>query len=95
MPILSTGTNVFSFKFIAGSYQDNLEGTYQYKLNTTSKPRSSLIFLNRSLICIMKTPSEMYGQRVREQTKTFRNLLIEQDVTATLGSQQGKFSVSQ
>lgn len=71
-----------------------MEGTYQYKLNTTSKPRSSLIFLNRSLIGIMETPSEMYGLRVREQTKTFRNLLIEQDVTATLGSQQGKFSVS-
>lgn len=81
MPILSTGTNVF-FKFIAGSYQDNLEGTYQFKLNSTSQPRSSLIILNRSLICIVETPSEMYGQRVKERTKTYRNLLIEQDVTA-------------
>lgn len=87
MPVLSTGTNVFSFKCIAGSDQDNLEETYHYQLTTTSQPRRSLIVLNRSLICIVETSSEIYGQRLKEWTETYRNLLIQQD--ANLGSYQG------
>lgn len=66
MPILSTGTNVFSFKCIAGSNQNNLEGTYQYQLTSTSQSSRSLISLNTSLICVMETPSEMNGQRVKK-----------------------------
>ena len=89
MPILSTGTSVFSFKCIAGSFQDDLEETYHYQLTSTSPSRRSLIILNRSLICVMETPSETYGQRVKEQTKTHRNLLIELHTTASLGSYQG------
>lgn len=66
MPILSTGTNAFSFKGIAGSYQDNLEGTYQYQLTSTSQSRRSLIILNRSLIRVVEIPFEMHAQRVKE-----------------------------
>lgn len=66
MPILSTGTNVSSFKGIAGSYQDNLEGTCQYQLTSTSQSRRFLIILNRSLIFVMEIPSEMHTQKVKE-----------------------------
>lgn len=91
MPILSTGTNVFSFKFIAGSYQDNLEGTYQSQLNSISQSRRSLIILNTALIWITKMPPEMYGQRVAQRTMTYRSLLRGQETTTNLGSYQGKF----